>query len=298
MKNNKIKVLYIAGSGRSGSTIIDNIMGQVDGFFSAGELRFLWERSLIENRLCGCGIAFRDCELWNDVFVKAFHGMDNIDQHEMANVYSKMSRTHHLLLPLVPGMEKRLKSNLGNYLSNIEQLYHSIQGVTNCKVIIDSSKVPLYGYLLSMIPTIDLYVLHLIRDPRAVVYSWSRNRLYEPNTINKIIYMDKHNLVKVTMFWNIVNMMSEQFCNKVSRYITMKYESFIQKPEESIRLILNLLYEQRTHIPFLDGNVVSLKPNHCTSGNPSRFKTGTVKLKNDNEWQKKISMAKKFRLLH
>jgi len=35
------RVLYIAGWGRSGSTILDNVLGQVDGFFSAGELMFL-----------------------------------------------------------------------------------------------------------------------------------------------------------------------------------------------------------------------------------------------------------------
>jgi hypothetical protein len=33
MANDKIKVLYIAGWGRSGSTILGNILGQVAGFF-------------------------------------------------------------------------------------------------------------------------------------------------------------------------------------------------------------------------------------------------------------------------
>ena len=38
MSGERVKVLYIAGSGRSGSTILDRILGQLDGFFSVGEL--------------------------------------------------------------------------------------------------------------------------------------------------------------------------------------------------------------------------------------------------------------------
>src|SRR5918995_1530890 len=50
-----VKVLYVAGLGRSGSTILANTLGQVEGFFSGGELNFIWKHALIENRLCGCG---------------------------------------------------------------------------------------------------------------------------------------------------------------------------------------------------------------------------------------------------
>ena len=46
-------VLYIAGTGRSGSTVLANILGEVDGVFAAGEVRYLWQRGLKEGRLCG-----------------------------------------------------------------------------------------------------------------------------------------------------------------------------------------------------------------------------------------------------
>ena len=38
-------VLYIAGTGRSGSTVLANILGEVDGVFAAGEVRYLWQRA-------------------------------------------------------------------------------------------------------------------------------------------------------------------------------------------------------------------------------------------------------------
>ena len=49
----KSKVLYIAGWGRSGTTILGNILGQVEGMFSVGEIRFLWDAETFRDRRCG-----------------------------------------------------------------------------------------------------------------------------------------------------------------------------------------------------------------------------------------------------
>src|SRR3712207_8209479 len=55
MTNYPVKVLYVVGLGRSGSTILSNSLGQIGGFFSGGELNFIWRHNVLENRLCGCG---------------------------------------------------------------------------------------------------------------------------------------------------------------------------------------------------------------------------------------------------
>jgi hypothetical protein len=66
-KDSGIRILYIAGAGRSGSTLLANILGQVEGFFTAGELISIWERGLIQDRFCGCGVPFHDCEVWTGI---------------------------------------------------------------------------------------------------------------------------------------------------------------------------------------------------------------------------------------
>ena len=58
MNKNRIKILNITGWGRSGSTILGSILGEIEGFFYAGEIRNIWNRVLLENRLCGCGVPF------------------------------------------------------------------------------------------------------------------------------------------------------------------------------------------------------------------------------------------------
>jgi hypothetical protein len=43
-------VLFVGAVHRSGSTLFDLLMGEVDGFFAAGQLTSLWTA-----RYCGCG---------------------------------------------------------------------------------------------------------------------------------------------------------------------------------------------------------------------------------------------------
>src|SRR5690349_2184383 len=68
----RIPVLFIAGAARSGSTLLDRVIGMHEGFCSSGELTFIWQRSYRENQLCGCGVPFHECEFWREVSDTAF----------------------------------------------------------------------------------------------------------------------------------------------------------------------------------------------------------------------------------
>ena len=61
------KIILIAGHSRSGSTLLDRLLGEMDGFVTVGELRCLWIRGLIDDQLCGCGVAFQSCDHWQDI---------------------------------------------------------------------------------------------------------------------------------------------------------------------------------------------------------------------------------------
>jgi hypothetical protein len=58
-----IKVIYMAGSGRSGSTLLEQILNQVESFRAVGELRHLW-RADYETDLCGYGVTLSACPFW------------------------------------------------------------------------------------------------------------------------------------------------------------------------------------------------------------------------------------------
>lgn len=279
----KIKILYIAGFGRNGSTILGNILGEMDGFFHAGELNFVWERNLLENRRCGCGEPFRECELWNRVFDEAFGGMERVEAHEMARLQRTPNLALHTALTWLPSRLTSMARGRRKFLDHLEKLYEAVGHTTGSRVVIDSSKRPLYGYLLQKVPGIDLRVVHLIRDPRASAYSWLREKP-QPDSSGPA-YMQRFNPLQSTLRWIAWNVLAEAFWKRSpKRYLRLRYEDLVQYPRESIEAILRMLNEEAPDLPLVDETHVKLGGGHTVEGNPNRFETGTVELRPDEEW--------------
>lgn len=289
MDNSKIKVLYIAGSGRSGSTVLQSILGQIDGFSAIGELCYVWG---CFDAPCECGILLQECDLWKAVVSEAFGDMEHIDIRKMSRL-AKSFRIHHLPSVLIPHIRQKHVSRLREYLDNLEKLYRAIQSTTGSRVIVDSSKSAAYGYLLRMIPAIELYVVHLIRDSRATAYSWTRKKLFRPNTT---YYMARHHPARSSWQWNARNITTEVYLRQTpARYMKLRYEDFVDKPQESIKRILGLLGETDARLPFVAEHTVEIsKTNHSVFGNLIRFQTGAMELRIDKEWKTKMKRTHKI----
>lgn len=290
MDSQKIKVLFMAGNGRSGSTILHNILGQIDGFCALGELREIWLRGAIKNWWCGCGTPYHDCLFWQEVMTAAYGGPEAIDVREMYKL-TESFRIHHLPLTFLPSWRKKKLEKLRPYLNQLTKLYQAIQTTTNCRVIVDSSKNPSYGYLLRFIPEIDLYVLHYIRDSPPVSYSWSKKKEFQPG-----IYMVRKTPVDSAMQWNARNLTSEMFMKAdPQKFLRLRYEEFIENPQPSVAAIVEMLGETGSEQPFLSSHTVDLnQTNHSVFGNEVRFQTGPVTLRLDTRWRTEMSRAQKF----
>ncbi len=283
---NRTRVLYIAGFGRSGSTLLGNVLGQVDGFVSVGELRQVWEYGLIQNKLCGCGRLFDRCEVWRPVMGEAFGGAEKIDPREMIRLRERWARTKHIPLMLTNLGRRFVERRLAEYLDALERLYRAVQTVTGSRVIVDSSKFPSYGYVLGMAPSVDLYVVHLVRDPRAVTYSWQRKRLH-PDPENPE-YMPRRGPAESSIRWTARNLAAEALRRRSPgsppRHMLLRYEDFVAEPRRAIGRVLELVGEEAASRPHVGAREVKLGVNHNVWGNPGRFRTGTVEIKPDKEW--------------
>ncbi len=286
MPEEKVKVLYVAGFGRSGSTILGNILEEVEGFFHGGELNFIWEHNLMENRLCGCGAPFDECEVWFSVFERAFGGMERADAREMIRLQALGARTRHVPLMLSSRGRRALASRLGKYMVRLGRLYRAIGESTDSRVVVDSSKMPSYGYALGMVPGIELYVVHLIRDPRAAAYSW----LKEPRPdADERSYMNRVNTVKSSLLWDVWNASSEALWRgSPGRYMRLRYEDFVAEPRRTVESILGMLGENAGRLPFVGEREVELGAGHTVAGNPNRFRSGPVRLWLDEEWASRM----------
>ena len=285
MGSDRIKVLYIAGEGRSGSTILGNILGQLNGFFHVGELCYVWSSGLVSNGKCGCGARFRDCPLWRAALEKAFGGMDQVNALEMAGRHNSLVRTMDIPRILLPGGQAFVQSRLGEYIPNLEKLYLAVADGSRSNVIVDSSKLLVNAYILRLLPKVDGYVVHLVRDPRAVAYSWMRKK---HNRGNDTVLPQKKP-AKIALRWNIWNLgtllSQKPYWN---RYLPIRYEDFVDQPKSTIIRILDFLQEDVSGLPFTGDREVELTRNHTVWGNPNRFEGGRVTLRSDDEWLTKM----------
>ncbi len=282
-----VKVLYVAGLGRSGSTILANTLGQVDGFFSGGELNFIWKHTLIENRLCGCGRPSQECEFWNPVFDGEFGGQSEALAREMMRLQYSSARTRHIPLMLTESGRRKIRDRLGKFLDNTGRLYKAVQTVSGSRVIVDTSKEPAYGYALGMVPGVDLRVLHLVRDPRAAAYSWAKKKR-QPDSDERE-FMHQKTPAQSAVLWDAWNAAIEALWRQMpTKYLRLRYEDFVANPRRSFEEILKLTGEEDAELPLVGERDVKLGISHTVSGNPNRFDTGTVELRQDRAWQKQM----------
>ena len=283
----KIKVLCITGAARSGSTILGNILGQYAGFFTVGETHQLWTANLVDQRLCGCGKKLADCEIWSDVFSTGFQGLTQVDFNTIQTARDNCSRTRSLLLSYLPILKHQWESNRTKYLNSLERLYLAIQKSTGCKVIVDTSKLPIYGYLLLSSSLVEPYIVHLVRDPRATAHSWSRRKSIR--TAKGISHMPYRGVLRSAIEWNTQNTFTEILKVKTfPKVLSLLYEDFVSDPEGAIGAISRFVGEPVQAQIISPAGEVRLNVTHTVVGNPNRFETGNVTLKPDNEWQSKM----------
>jgi len=295
MNTGMVKVIFIGGSSRSGSTLLDRILGQIEGLFSLGEMYHIWERSFIENQLCGCGKPFRECEFWNTVVQEAFGGFHKIDAHRVLRLQRSVARTRYVPYLAFPRLRSRkFDSKLKEYIGILGCLYKAIAKVSGCNVLIDSSKAPSHGFVLSEIPGVELHVIHLVRDSRAVVYSWQRKKR-RPEIYWKEAYMPTLGVSKAIQEWILYNWFTELLRKRASFYEVLRYERLASKVKPTIGELtksLNLGTEGLGF--FLSQDRLWLGVNHMVSGNPMRFKQGEIKIRPDLQWVTELPRFKRY----
>lgn len=289
----KIKVLYIAGVGRSGTTLIDRLLGELDGFVSVGELRHIWTRSYQDNQLCGCQNRFHECETWKSISARAFpKGLTDNDLHKVIELQKTLNRLRMLHRLNSSPLNPQLASYINRFLF---PLYRAIHEEFPGHVIVDSSKIPSYVYILSKCGFIDLSVIHVVRDPRAVAFSWLRKKT-RPEVTERDEYMPTISPLRISIIWVLFNSLIKRLGNVLGKthYHRVSYEDFTQAPYRRILELSKFMGKNNGSQLFQDSHSVLLGPNHSVSGNPMRFKTGVVAIKNDEQWKSAMHKFDKF----
>lgn len=278
------KVLYIAGWGRSGTTILDNLLGQVDGFTSTGELHYVWSRGLGQRRSCGCGSPLPECPFWREVFAAGFDGIDRVD---VASVLSAQRRVRtRRIRTLCRQVQRHRMLDACDYAPFLHGLYRGVAAASGASVVVDSSKFPADAVVGAGLPGVEVFVVHMVRDPRAVAHSWQRRKPVRDKAGGQGL-LRRVGMVRSAAVWQLYNaVIARQVRSAVGseHYLRLPYERLTADPQGVIRELVAFVGGPDDSVPRFDGGWVELAPSHTASGNPVRFAAGRTLIKSDDDW--------------
>jgi hypothetical protein len=279
-----LRILYVGGWGRSGSTLLDRLLGQVPGAFSVGEMRDVWRRGVLENRRCGCGRPFDECPFWTEVGARAFGGWSVEEARNLHRLRMRYDRPW-----MVPLLATRLYRSPGlrRYLAATGRLYAAIAEVSGADVIVDSTKIPSYALVLRRLPRVGLRFVHLVRDSRGVVHSWKKEVL-RPDATGAPDRMLRYGAASASGRYLLYNWTAGLLRRSRTPYQFVRYEDLVRELPTNLGLILSFAGLEDPRLSFVSDGHVTLRPNHSVDGNPMRFATGELPIRADEEWRTKM----------
>ncbi len=208
------KIIYIAGLGHSGSTILDMALGCHPEIVGLGEIYAVFNKKktseLFEKSTCSCGKKGIDCYFWKD--------LQKISASEL--------KTEEKYKKLIEIFTEKYGENM---------------------ILLDSSKNS-YSYLRFLNKEYDLRVIYLTRDYRSWIYSrFARTRKpmlflglrwYLEN--RKLLYvLKKYNLKIMTAGYEELSVYPEFILRKISDFTGIDFSDKMLYPDNTKSHIIN-----------------------------------------------------------
>jgi hypothetical protein len=284
-------VVFIAGSGRSGSTLLERALGAIPGFANVGELIDLFRRDAPRQERCGCGQPVASCTLWAGVGKRAFDDWDSGRLAEVQRLRGRVARQRHLpRLLAMPLASRGFRADVAAYGASYLNLYQSIAAEADVTCIVDASKWPVQALALSR-AGIDIRVVHLVRDVRGVAYSLSKRGVARPHALNEKDVMWSKRPPTAAARWATYQGQVELLPLCGVPVARVRYEDFVRQPRRAVEDALAALGLpcSPSQLEHLGDGQVTLGPSHGIAGNPSRFRYGEITLHADEEWRDRMS---------
>ena len=136
--------------------------------FNLGQLRHLW-RAFGDDAGCTCGRGLRSCDVYGNVLAV---DDDPARMQNLAKTFLKDAQRQSDWTD--SGTLDALRDRHGEFLERLADTLERISERTGARSFVDTSKTPAVALAFELLPNVDLYLLNLVRDPRAVACSWYR----------------------------------------------------------------------------------------------------------------------------
>jgi len=293
--SDELQVLYVGGYGRSGSTLLERLLGASDAVEALGELYKIPRQFSDERTHCGCRKPVHNCSLWGDV-------LDRLDLIE-----KKLSPGY------VPYTDERSDEpdeswpwpDRKQYRSFHERLFGSIRETIEDSVryITDISKTTLDAslrpVLLDQCRNVSVRMIHLTRDSRACLWSkYKRDRRKQKQSADKrrswFSRLRSNPILRTNVHWLFANLAAQSFrLRSPSDYIRVSYEELTNQPLSLLDRLERFLDEDLSRSKQLVRNDKPIPNAHQIDGNRLRLQDG-IRLHPDKQsWKQNLTTTQK-----
>jgi hypothetical protein len=281
-----LRVVYIAGVGRSGSTVLDSVLGNHPHIQSVGELSRLASDAWMQNFYCSCGRRSQECPFWVAVYEAWCASNGRVSVQEYVDTQNDVERFRHL--PVLVRERWKSTQTFQTYSEQTLSILRAIQKVSGSSIIVDSSKGIERAYVLSLIPEIDLRVIQLVRDPRGVV--WSHKKAFKKDLENGLPRdIESQPAWRAALYWCRMNTEADWLRHRLGpeKALRVRYEDFMLNTLPVLQTIGDFIGVDLTNIQRAIEDGQKLYFDHTIAGNRVRMK-GKLELKFDQEWQQQL----------
>jgi hypothetical protein len=285
MNEEKLKLLYIASNGRSGSTLLEMLLNVSPHLWTLGEFHVLpWE--LRRNHPCGCGDSVVHCDLWGPIIkehqrtlvagsITRFRRLHNADRALRLTELPAFLRGH-TSSNAAPSQEVRRYAEDNWIILDAVRRRASELWKPSLTWLVDSSKSPYRLRWLAASEHFELKVIHLVKDPRAFAYSMAKGLSGASKA---------YRVARAAARWQVENRLFDAVKRRylaADQYFCIRYEQLATHTEKTLHELAAWL-----NVPAWSGASELFRgTNHGIAGNPARFDSRGIEL--DEKWRREL----------
>lgn len=290
------KLVYIASTGYSGSTLLECILGSNDSCVNLGEIYKIhtWKQ-------CACGLDRPECDFWRQVAIELGEPI-RPDGCLLGEYYGHGRRKrgafgtptlHDLFiasggprtLPLFRSLAPEVR-HFHEHANKAGRLFAAAAKVANASVVVDASKDPVYLKHFHAAMPEKIRVIHLVRDARAVTWSFLKN--FERDGAAYVSEEDQAPVISdICSYWLQRNRNIKMAISNVpaSQKCLLRYEDLCTNPEASAAKLSDLL-----DVPIKIPERIEPWTQHRIASNPRLSdQRSAMSIKLTEGWRKKLS---------
>lgn len=299
------RVAYLLASSHSGSTLLAMLLGAHPEARTIGELK-LKSIGNVGSYLCSCGSPILSCPFWSRVQERMQQRCDfsladsGTSVHQCSSDYTRrlLGPVHHgafleavrdAALTLSPTWRRHLAKVKLNY----RQLVATALELTGADIIIDSSKQGVQLKYLLRIPDLEVKIVRVIRDGRAVALTGMDGANFADATDPKLRYggtgikddFPGYTMAQAARVWRRSNEEADCLLAPLHRHqwTEVRYEQLCQNPQQTLAPVCEFLGLNPAKLR-MDFRAVE----HHVVGNGMRFdRSSEIRL--DERWRTHLS---------